>query len=603
MTQAIQEDDVASMKRLVDANAKLLSKPLVGRLASPLRYAIEQQKINSVKWLLQQNAPLGKVNNRTTTPLHLALARRGDQILDAVMSSNPDVNAKNSSMETPLMYAIKYPHNVKATVDKLLKRGASPNDTNRSKQNSLHLACYYNRKEVVGALMDAGASIDVVDSGGNTPFHAACMSSPESVKLFLNENVDPNRLNRQKYNALHLLCRSNNVDAVKLVIDQIRDIDQTGGDGETPLTMAVLGRKVELVSLLLEKGAKPNRVVTRRFRGRATALSLAATNGDLALVKVLLNAKSDPNFVGDRGNVPLHHVIESAIGARESVMNAKDAQRRMKVFGDIIQALLGAGAKPDMVNAAGMTPIQLAAQGDYFAGVELLADVSSNLSFQVGESKLIHWTSRNGLTRTARKLFEDDLNINLRNADGKTALVLATENGHESMVEFLLEKKADINQVDTNGMTPLMHAAYGGFPEIGKRLMANGAEVSRIDPDGMTALHYAAWSGADELIRGLAKQGGDVNAATPSGYTPLMAAAWSGHLPCCQALLQSGAALDKSDSDGWTPLHKAAYRGYGKVVAFLLKQGADRSLKTKAGMTARSLVPKAKPDIVKMLSN
>ena len=66
----------------------------------------------------------------------------------------------------------------------------------------------------------------------------------------------------------------------------------------------------------------------------------------------------------------------------------------------------------------------------------------------------------------------------------------------------------------------------------------------------------------------------------------------NGATECVAAILaakSSDVKIDVQDSDGWTPLHKAAFRGLVSVVTLLVKAGADKTVTTKAGMTALQL--------------
>ena len=45
--------------------------------------------------------------------------------------------------------------------------------------------------------------------------------------------------------------------------------------------------------------------------------------------------------------------------------------------------------------------------------------------------------------------------------EGKTALQLASYEGHVNVVQLLLESKADVNMADTEGDSPLHYSAFG----------------------------------------------------------------------------------------------------------------------------------------------
>ena len=49
-----------------------------------------------------------------------------------------------------------------------------------------------------------------------------------------------------------------------------------------------------------------------------------------------------------------------------------------------------------------------------------------------------------GNERVCKTILDLGANINLRDKDGKTALMIAVVNGHQGMVQRLLEKNADL---------------------------------------------------------------------------------------------------------------------------------------------------------------
>lgn len=67
------------------------------------------------------------------------------------------------------------------------------------------------------------------------------------------------------------------------------------------------------------------------------------------------------------------------------------------------------------------------------------------------------------------------IDINVRDAHGRTALMLATMRGHAGAVDILLAHGADPNAVDAGGVTPLQAALAGTQPAIAAALQRAGA--------------------------------------------------------------------------------------------------------------------------------
>jgi len=97
--------------------------------------------------------------------------------------------------------------------------------------------------------------------------------------------------------------------------------------------------------------------------------------------------------------------------------------------------------------------------------------------------------------------------VNARDSNGMTALILAADAGCDSIVRFLLEHKASPNLTDRWGQTALMLAAGRNITSCAKLLLAGGAALDIRATNGLTALRYATDNGAIEVARVLADAG------------------------------------------------------------------------------------------------
>ena len=65
--------------------------------------------------------------------------------------------------------------------------------------------------------------------------------------------------------------------------------------------------------------------------------------------------------------------------------------------------------------------------------------------------------------------------MNVKQHDGKTPLMNASENGRADVVRLLLAAKADVNAVDNDGETALMLALQNDHAEVAKLLTSAAA--------------------------------------------------------------------------------------------------------------------------------
>ncbi len=171
-------------------------------------------------------------------------------------------------------------------------------------------------------------------------------------------------------------------------------------------------------------------------------------------------------------------------------------------------------------------------------------------------------------------LSRPELNVNLVNKDGSTALILAVRGGHNAMVTALLGRpELNVNLVDRDGNTALILAARGGHNAMVTALLGRPElDVNVAIKDGGTALTYAASLSNDKAV------------AT---------------IPMCKGLLikdpravacDAWARYLATQSEGQTTVMWAVGLNDLELVEMVLKlPGADPSARRKDGKSARDM--------------
>jgi ankyrin repeat protein len=146
-------------------------------------------------------------------------------------------------------------------------------------------------------------------------------------------------------------------------------------------------------------------------------------------------------------------------------------------------------------------------------------------------------------------LLSKGANVNLKDSEGKTALLWSASNSLENAT-ILISNGARVNEAANDGMTPFLQATLGVSSgkvpiEICELLRKNSANINaslqRKSALGWNALHYAAANGDAELVKYLIKHGANVNKATGEGSSPLFIAKLGGYDDIVKILKNAGA--------------------------------------------------------------
>jgi ankyrin repeat protein len=136
-------------------------------------------------------------------------------------------------------------------------------------------------------------------------------------------------------------------------------------------------------------------------------------------------------------------------------------------------------------------------------------------------------------------------NFDAEDQVGYTPLRRTIEGASVEAAKLIIESgKANLNAKDHNGKTPLMVAASNGYKDIIESLLAHNADVNAKDLTNWTALHSAVQFGQVDIVEMLVKKGADVNAAARNGQTPYAMALQQTSRPEIAELLKQNGGKD-----------------------------------------------------------
>lgn len=183
------------------------------------------------------------------------------------------------------------------------------------------------------------------------------------------------------------------------------------------------------------------------------------------------------------------------------------------------------------------------------------------------------------------KALREGQDINSLSDQGKTAVILAIENGDSVCLEILLESGADCNRKDSQGRIPLLLAIMKGEMKLVNSLLERGADVNSKDASGQIPIFMAIEKGNEVLVSCLLEKGAKINLVDEQGKSPLILAIESGNEKLALLLLEKGADVNYRDKEDKTPLFLAIEKESGPLVSALLERGADINITDAKGQT------------------
>ncbi len=419
-------------------------------------------------------------------------------------------------------------------------------------------------------------------------------------------------------------AKSQDLTAVRALLDEGVDVNAARADGVTALLWAAHWDQLETAQLLLRAGAA---VDVAEEQG-VTPLLRACENGSVAMVSALLAAGANAATPQANGVTPLMRAARAG-----SV--------------EIVRTLIARGVDPSAtIPSSGQNALMWATAEGHLDVMRALISAGADVHTPstVGFTPLL-FATRNGDIESATALIAAGADVNGLGSDGTHALPLAIVAGHDEFARFLLGRDADPDGAMAG--VPALHAAVGDVDmwlsdwlrarhvsvfarstagldaslrlALVQTLLARGADpnarittsttvapyvsgkygafgshtVGTGDMRGATPLWVAAYaSGASrvggdttlEIMRVLLTAGASLDLTTDDGTTPLMAASGLGSqigarapssVAAVKILVEAGADVRAVNEADFTALHGAAFRGSNEIIEHLLAHGAD----------------------------
>jgi ankyrin repeat protein len=294
------------------------------------------------------------------TALMWASARRHPAMMQFLISKGADVNARSKVRDyqrhvtaegrpksldsgglTPLLYATR--ENCRACVEVLLKSGADINLPDPDGVSPLLVAIMNANWDMADQLIAAGADVNQWDIFGETPLFLAINS--HTRRDGGRNSIDPINTKTGTEIVKTLLARGANPN-VQLFFQPANLGGNTNTRGSTPLIRAANNGDIEMVKLLLEHGADASIMMAdRQTPIHAVIAGRSAEPQAIELIRILHKAGADVNAIAlvnhrqeIRGGTALHYAT----------------RKRQK---DVIKLLASLGIDMDAVDQDGLTAL------------------------------------------------------------------------------------------------------------------------------------------------------------------------------------------------------------------------------------------------------
>uniref|UniRef100_A0A8C6XNQ6 Uncharacterized protein n=1 Tax=Naja naja TaxID=35670 RepID=A0A8C6XNQ6_NAJNA len=248
----------------------------------------------------------------------------------------------------------------------------------------------------------------------------------------------------------------------------LTDVNATNSANETLLHVAATHGHLEIIDYLISKGAK---LEVKDNKGR-TPLHRAAEKGHDKAVNRLLQAGANMYSLDQEGRTPFHlanqnqhmHILRNIL--KEEARRHKNQHNflhraALKDDSDLVQVLLKNGALVDARDERGQTALSYAVSQGHEKTVKVLLEAFNRLSSEAMVSALFKAVEKD-LHGIVAALIERGTDINVRNEEQHTPLLVACKMGKIKSAKVLIEKGANLKDKAPNLNSPLHLAVEAG---------------------------------------------------------------------------------------------------------------------------------------------
>jgi len=410
---------------------------------SAFHLAVRDNNVAEAQRLLRAGADVKAANRYGITPLYLAALNGSAPMLQILLDAGADPNAAGPEGETALMTVARTGHVDAAAL--LVGRGARVDAREAWRgQTALMWAAGQGHADMVRYLISAGADVNA---------RSAFQKWERQNTLEPREKWLPQGMLTPLYFAVRQGCAA----CATVLIDAGAEVNFVDQEGTSLLVIAIINGEYDMASLLLARGADPNLADKTGRAALYAAVDMHTMPSSsrpapreqtpLDLIRLILDKGAKPDAELTRiipYRTKLDRGGDTFLGAGSTPL------LRAAKAGDVavMRLLIERGANAKAATRTGLNALMLA------------AGLGSKEEDTTGRRK----TEAEAIQAITVAL-EAGLDINATNTLGQTALHGAAMQGFDQVVAFLAERGATLDVKDKRGFTPLDTAMglAGGF--------------------------------------------------------------------------------------------------------------------------------------------
>lgn len=251
---------------------------------------------------------------------------------------------------------------------------------------------------------------------------------------------------------------------------------------------------------------------------------------------------------------------------------------------EVVRSLLSQGANPNDLSYHFGFALPAAAKRGHDGAVKLLLENGADISRPIWvhspyrderyASTALVAASQGGHENVMRLLLRPEYNLPTSGTAFELALIHSAENCQADLVLLLLDRGTFADKKILHQKI-FMAACKNGCLALAQNMVEKGVDVNKAETSESRALEMAAHAGHDSTVAFLVKVGADQKLC-PYWDDAMTAAAKRGHLGTVKILLEHGAEIDsRLGRYSATPLYEAAEHNHVDMVRFLLGRGAS----------------------------